>query len=71
MFVQNWLVLVPPHFVTQMISLALLNVLYTGVGFKCGRIRYRPVGWFGGTERVFVGWKVHLSNSALYLQEYT
>ena len=25
-----------------------------------------PVGWFWGMERVFVGWKVHLSHSATY-----
>ena len=29
--------------------------------------QFRPVGWFWGIERVFVGWKVHLSHSVGWL----
>ena len=49
---------------------------FTRVGvYMCVSVRHdygrdvlaRPVGWFWGMERVFVGWKVHLSHSVAVL----
>ena len=33
-------------------------------------LQYRPVGWFWRMDRVFVGWKVHLSHSAVLPGKY-